>query len=43
MKKKYIRPAICTILLENTSHLLAGSDKFGVNINAEPVDPEETW
>jgi len=43
MKKKYIRPAVCTILEENTSDLLAGSDKFGVNINAEPVDPEETW
>ena len=43
MKKNYIRPAVCTILLENTSRLLAGSDIFQVNINEEAVDPEETW
>jgi len=43
MKKIYTKPAVEAIMLEHTAHLLAGSETFKVNNNADPVDPEDTW
>lgn len=44
MKKEYMKPVMETDMLQHSTMILAGSDpKFGVNKDADPVDPEDTW
>lgn len=42
MKKKYMKPVVQTIVLQQNVMLLAGSDTFNVHDDTS-VDPKDTW
>lgn len=42
MKKKYMKPVVQAIALQQSVMLLAGSDTFNVHDDTS-VNPEDTW
>jgi hypothetical protein len=42
MKKKYMKPVVQAIVLQQKLMLLAGSDTFNVHDDTS-VDPKDTW
>lgn len=43
MKKKYMKPAVETIVVKQSIAMLAGSEIIVVNEDATPLPPDVTW